>query len=64
MKYNLNVLFVLRKAKLDNKGLAPIYLRISVNSKRAELTTSRRIDPSARHRILFTARSFYFNYDL
>ena len=45
MKYDLNVLFVLRKAQSDKKGFAPIYLRISVNGERAELSVSRKISP-------------------
>jgi len=45
MKYDLNVLFVLRKAQSDKKGFAPIYLRISVNGERAELSANRKIAP-------------------
>jgi len=40
MKYDLNVLFVLRKTQLNKKGFAPIYLRITVNGQRSELSTS------------------------
>ncbi|SHJ47666.1 Site-specific recombinase XerD [Tangfeifania diversioriginum] len=45
MKYTLNVLFVLRKAQSDKRGFAPIYLRISVNGERAELSVNRKIAP-------------------
>jgi len=45
MKYDLNVLFVLRKTLSDKKGFAPIYLRITVNGERAELSVSRKIAP-------------------
>ncbi len=45
MKYNLNLLFVVRRAKVDQKGQVPIYMRISVNSERAELSISRKVDP-------------------
>ena len=45
MKYDLNVLFVLRKAQSDKKGFAPIYLRITVNQERAELSVNRKIIP-------------------
>ena len=45
MKYDLNVLFVLRKAQEDKKGFAPIYLRITVNGERAELSANRKIEP-------------------
>lgn len=46
MKYDLSVLFVLRKAQSNKKGLAPIYLRISVNGERAELSANRKIAPN------------------
>ena len=44
MQYDLNVLFVLRKAQVDKKGFVPIYLRITVNGDRAELSVSRKIE--------------------
>lgn len=44
MQFDLNVLFVLRKAQSDKNGLAPIYLRITVNGERAEVSTNRKID--------------------
>ncbi len=43
MQYDLNVLFVLRNAQVDQNGLSPIYLRITVNGQRAELSTGRKI---------------------
>ncbi|HDR50030.1 MAG TPA: site-specific integrase [Mariniphaga anaerophila] len=46
MKYDLNVLFVLRKAQSDKKGFAPIYLRITVNGERSELSVNRKIAPT------------------
>lgn len=46
MKYDLNVLFVLRKAQSDKKGFAPIYLRITVNGERSELSVNRKIAPN------------------
>lgn len=45
MKFDLNVLFVLRRAQPDVKGLAPISLRITVNGERAELSTGRKVEP-------------------
>lgn len=33
MQYDLNVLFVLRNAQVDQNGLSPIYLRITVNGQ-------------------------------
>jgi site-specific recombinase XerD len=44
MRYDLNLLFVLRKAQADKKGFAPIYLRITVNGERSELSVSRKIE--------------------
>jgi site-specific recombinase XerD len=43
MQYDLNVLFILRKAQADKNGFAPIYLRITVNGERVELSASRKI---------------------
>jgi len=45
MKYDLNVLFVLRKAQSDKKGFAPVYLRITVNGERSELSVNRMVVP-------------------
>jgi hypothetical protein len=44
MKTNLSVLFYLKKQKQDQTGLVPIYLRITVEGKRAEVTSSRSVD--------------------
>jgi site-specific recombinase XerD len=44
MKYDLKLLFFLRKAQADMKGCAPIYLRITVNGERSELSVSRKIE--------------------
>lgn len=45
MQYDLNVLFFLRKKKMDKKGFVPIYLRITVNGERVELSINRKIEP-------------------
>ncbi len=45
MTKNFNVLFYIRKDKADDKGLAPIYCRITVDGKRAELAIKREIHP-------------------
>ncbi|WP_346856335.1 site-specific integrase [uncultured Draconibacterium sp.] len=45
MKNELNVLFVLRRSRTDGTGKAPIYLRITVDGERAELSANRKIDP-------------------
>ena len=44
MTKNLNLLFYLKKSKVNANNEAPIYLRITVGGKRAEISTSRRID--------------------
>jgi hypothetical protein len=44
MKYDLSILFYLKRAKADKKGLIPIYLRITVNGERSELSANRKIE--------------------
>jgi len=44
MNYDLSVLFTLKKSKEDKGGGVPIYLRITVNGKRAEVSTNRKIE--------------------
>lgn len=48
-KMNLNqtfaVLFWLNKAKVNSKGLVPIWIRITVDGKRAECSTQKQINP-------------------
>ena len=46
MKHELSVLFTLRRSKIDKKGLAPIYLRITVDGERAEITVNRKVNPN------------------
>jgi hypothetical protein len=45
MKTNFSLLFYLKKPKNYNDGPVPVYLRITVNGKKAEATTSRTCDP-------------------
>jgi hypothetical protein len=45
MKTNFSLLFYLKKPKNYTDGTVPIYLRITVNGKRAETTTARSCDP-------------------
>jgi len=45
MKTNFSMLFYLKKQKNYTSGLAPIYLRITVNGLRAELTANRECEP-------------------
>ena len=43
--YDLNVLFYLKKTKKNKAGESPIYLRITLNGQRAEVSIRRRINP-------------------
>jgi len=45
MKTNVSLLFYLKKQKNYESGDVPVYLRITVNSKRAEIATGRQCDP-------------------
>jgi len=44
MQYDLSILFFLKKGQKDKKGEIPIYLRITVNGERAEISTNRKIE--------------------
>jgi len=41
----VSLLFYLKKSKADREGRAMIYLRITVNGRRAELSTGRKVQP-------------------
>jgi len=45
MKTNFSLLFYMKKQKNYQNGDAPIYLRITVAGKRAEITTGRECEP-------------------
>ena len=45
MKTNFSMLFYLKKQKNYTSGLAPVYLRITVEGERAEVTTNRECEP-------------------
>ncbi|WP_426670484.1 site-specific integrase [Mucilaginibacter sp. McL0603] len=47
MKTNFSLLFYLKKPKNYQEGLLPIYIRITVNGQRAELTSGRECAPDA-----------------
>ena len=47
MKNKIVKHFYVREVKKDRKGEAPIYLRITVNGERAEISTDRRVNPDA-----------------
>ena len=42
----LSVLFVIKRNKIDKKGLVPIYMRITYRGKRAEISSMRKVQPS------------------
>ena len=44
MKYDLSILFYPKKSQEDKKGLVPIYMRITINGVRIELSTNRKIE--------------------
>ena len=44
MKYDLNILFYPKKSQKDKKGLIPIYLRITLNGVRTELSANRKVE--------------------
>ena len=41
----LSILFYLMRSKKDKNGLIPIYLRVTLNGKRVDLSTHRKINP-------------------
>ena len=46
MDYNtLSILFFIRKERKNKDDLAPVYLRITVDGKRAEVSIKRYVDP-------------------
>ena len=45
MKNTSNILFYIRRFRSNKDGKAPIYLRITIQGKRAELTTNRFVLP-------------------
>lgn len=44
MQYELSILFTLKKSKIDKQGQVPIYLRITVDGSRVEISTNRKIE--------------------
>ncbi len=45
MKTDFSIHFRIVKTKINNKGLVPIYLRLTVDQKRIEYSISRRVEP-------------------
>jgi site-specific recombinase XerD len=46
MKQTFTVLFYLKKSKINSKGKAPIYVRVTVNGKRSEMSIKQFVEPS------------------
>ena len=44
MKYDLSILFYPKKSQQDKKGLVPIYMRITINGVRTELSSNRKTE--------------------
>ncbi len=45
MNHTTKILFYLRNSRVNKKGEAPIYMRVTINGKRIDLAISRYIDP-------------------
>lgn len=52
MKNKIVTHFYVKEARKDSKGEAPIYLRITVNGERAEISTNRRINSDLWDKVL------------
>ncbi|WP_183576206.1 Arm DNA-binding domain-containing protein [Mucilaginibacter sp. X5P1] len=46
MNTNLNILFYLKKPRGYNSGIVPVYMRITINYQRSEISIGREIEPS------------------
>ena len=46
MSTNFSILFYAKKAKTTVEGLAPIYIRVTIDSQRIEYSTQRYVDPA------------------
>lgn len=42
---NLCVLFWLRKSKVDEKGICPVYARLTIEGARTELSLGKKVHP-------------------
>jgi len=52
-----SILFYLKRSKLNKKGEAPIYMRITINGERSEASFKRSIDPGRWNSAKGMARS-------
>lgn len=46
MNKTFNLLFYMKKNKIDSAGEAPVYLRITIDGKISEISTKRKVQPS------------------
>ena len=44
MQRTFSLLFYIKRSKADSNGMANVYLRITVNGKRAELSIRRKVE--------------------
>ena len=45
MNTSVSILFYIKRAKVNNLGVCPIYTRVTVNAKRFEFSTNKSINP-------------------
>ena len=45
MNTAVSILFYIKRAKVNNLGVCPIYTRVTVNAKRFEFSTNKSINP-------------------
>lgn len=46
MNKTFNLLFYIKKAKINAQGEAPIYMRITIDGKISEISTKRTVQPN------------------
>ena len=59
MNKTFNLLFYVKKAKINSVGESPIYLRITIDGKISEISTKRTVKPSKRN-VIFQKKTRVF----